>query len=65
GAQKDMLEESGMAHLISVDDVSMAAEQLYQVFSTEQVMIPNQAFIDSFHIEKLTETLANEIKNLD
>lgn len=65
GAQKDMLEESGMAHLISVDDTELAAEQLYRVFSTEQTLIPNQPFIDSFHIEKLTEALAHEIKTLE
>lgn len=65
GAQKDMLEESGMAHLISIEDTQLAAEQLRKLFSSEFTMTPNQSFIDSFQIEKLTETLAHEIKTLD
>jgi glycosyltransferase involved in cell wall biosynthesis len=65
GAQKDILKQSGMAHLISVDDIDMAVEQLNGVFSTEQVMIPNQSYIDSFHIDTLTQSLAEELKKLD
>jgi hypothetical protein len=65
GAQKDMLEESGMAHMVSVDDSALAVEQLHAIFTTEQAMQPNKAFIDSFHVEKLTEALAHEIKTLD
>lgn len=65
GAQKDMLEASGMAHLVSVDDLALAVAQLHAIFTTEQAMQPNKAFIDSFHMEKLTEVLAHEIKTLN
>lgn len=65
GAQKDMLEQSGMAHLVSVEDTQLAVEQLHTIFSSEQVLYPNKTFIDSFHIDKLTESLAYEIKTLN
>lgn len=64
GAQKDLLQISGMAHIVDIDDIDVAAKQLYEIFSNEQKMVPNQEFIDSFHIETLTETLANEIKSI-
>ncbi|TXD81364.1 glycosyltransferase family 4 protein [Subsaximicrobium wynnwilliamsii] len=65
GAQKDMLEQSGMAHLIAIDNTTLAKEQLHTVFTSEHTLHPNKTFIDSFQIEKLTEALANEIKALE
>jgi glycosyltransferase involved in cell wall biosynthesis len=65
GAQKDMLEASGMAHIVSVDDSAIAVKQLHAIFTSESVMQPNKEFIDSFHIEKLTQALVKEIKTLD
>lgn len=64
GAQKDVLEESQMAKLLSVDDSDSAAEQLYKIFTTAWSLRPNEDFVNSFRIQTLTKRFSELIKSV-
>ncbi|MEO6348089.1 MAG: glycosyltransferase [Aquaticitalea sp.] len=63
GAQKDILQQSNLAHSLSIDDANVAAEKLKEVFSTSQTLSPNKVFINSFKVNVLTKQFANTIKS--
>ena len=61
GAQKDLLEESKLAHFVDVDNTTKGVEQLKMVFTESIKFKPNREFINSFQIDKLTKKLAKTL----
>lgn len=63
GAQKDILEESGMALICDPDDEKVSAILMKQLFDLKIYLQPNNNFLSSLSRKKLTEKLASIIKN--
>jgi hypothetical protein len=61
GAQKDLLNESGLAHFVDVESIENGISQLITILTESITLRPNQTFIDSFKISTLTEKLVKSI----
>ena len=58
GAQKEILEESGMAIICNPDDINNSAEKLMQAFLGKIELKPNLIFLQEHARKKLTQSLA-------
>ncbi len=58
GAQREILQKSGMALIFDPDDAETSAEQLAALIDGEVVLSPNESFLDSLHRRELTGRLA-------
>jgi glycosyltransferase involved in cell wall biosynthesis len=64
GAQKDLLERTGMALICDPDNARESAEKILRFFEGEIQLEPNLAFINSLSREQLSGELARIIKEL-
>lgn len=62
GAQKDILEKSGMALICDPDDLSGSADLMKQMIGGQTVLHPSSEFIGRFQRKKLAEKLAGLVK---
>lgn len=62
-AQKDILEQSGLSITMNPDDAEANAVKFIQIINKGVDLVPNKNFIESFDVVKLTEKLAETIKN--
>ena len=59
GAQRDILQESGMALILDPDDAEASAERLADLLDGKVVLAPNKRFLRSLHRRELTGRLAD------
>lgn len=64
GAQKKILEQSGMAIVCDPDDVNTSVVQLLKLIRRESVLTPNNDFLDSLHRKNLTQRLAEVLHEI-
>lgn len=62
GAQKDILEESGMSLICNPDDTEKSANAMYGLFKAEKILYPDLGKIKKYHRKNTAEQLAAEIK---
>lgn len=59
GAQKDLLESTGIAKTFNPDEIESNSEMLLKLFSEKIYLTPNEEFISSFTSENQTKRLAS------
>lgn len=62
GAQKDILEESGMSLICNPDETEQSAKEMYALFKGEKILHPDSDKLKKYHRKNTAEQLAFEIK---
>ena len=64
GAQKEILEETKMSVICNPDDTEGSAEKIHNLMAGNLVLHPDKRALEKYHRSKLTERLANLIKEM-
>lgn len=62
GAQKDILEKSGLAIILNPDEPNICAERLFDLFTKDNYLEPNNDFLQTLHRRFLTSKLSDIIQ---
>jgi len=65
GAQKDLLNESGMALILNPDEIEASARLMHDFFERKMHLNPNISFIEQFDRKMQTKKLAKVIQDLN